>query len=97
MFVLAFSTPPKGLAEGLTPEEYGTRNTNVPSIQWTAKNKEREAPETAFLGPLVLFAMLHADGLLRPRADWSVSAGSGITCTACEHEVKQLRGAARAC
>ena len=54
MFVLAFSTPPKGLAEGLTPEEYGTRNTNVPSIQWTAKNKEREAPETAFLGPLVL-------------------------------------------
>ena len=43
------------------------------------------------------FAMLHADGLLRPRADWSVSAGSGITCTACEHEVKQLRGAARAC
>ena len=41
--------------------------------------------------------MLQADGLLRPRADWSVSAGSGITCTACEHEVKQLRGAARAC
>ncbi len=41
--------------------------------------------------------MLQADGLLRPRVDWSVSAGSGITCTACEHEVKQLRGAARAC
>ena len=42
-------------------------------------------------------AMLQADALLRPRADWSVSAGSGITCTACEHEVKQLRGAASAC
>ena len=40
MFVLAFPTPPKGLAEGLTPEEYGTRNTNLFYLSYPMDSEE---------------------------------------------------------